>query len=359
MGGICNQEPGSAVKSTFTGLPVGVPLLFTVTARNEAGVDSTDQVSNELVLAVSPQVQITRAPAEGSHTKPQTTIEFSTSIPDAEVTCFLDGVGTACTSPVILSNLTNGRHTFLAKTMSEGGQATTPLRSWNVDGLNPKAVVDDLPVLARKGIPRLKYSAVDHGGSGLAGYEIRTRTNGLLGTFSAPVVRNDPSTLDHRIRRLPVDRGTTICASVRASDRVGNVSPWSPWKCASRPLDETALEMYGYWTPVSGRFFSNGQALRSVSPGSSLSVKVGRSEAVSVTAVPCSTCGRLEIRHRGQVVKVVNLRDESAGPDGSKAAHHTKEFTVPWPEAGRGDLTLVVLGGGPVTVDGVTVVRQR
>ncbi len=359
VGGACQEEPGSAVRSIVSGLPVGVPLLFTVTARNEAGLESQPQTSTEITLAQAPQITVVQGPAEGSHTLPGVRFEFTSSIPEAALTCFVDGVGSPCSSPVILNGLANGRHTFQAKASAEGGMAQTVLRTWTVDGVAPKAVIDDLPLLARKGIPRLQYSAVDHGSSGLVGYDIRTRTNSLLGTFSEPVVVRDPSPSPQRMRRLQVERGTTVCASVRATDLVGNTSDWSDWKCASRPLDQSGLDSFGYWTPVKSRFFSEGKALRTVSPGSALSVRIGRSEAVSVTAVSCTDCGRLEVRHRGQLLRVINLARDAAGPESSHAGRHAREYTVPWPQSARGELRLVALGGGPVTIDGVTVVRQH
>jgi hypothetical protein len=359
MGGECREEPAASLKATFFGLPVGAPLVFTVKARNEAGLESPTESTSGLTLAVAPRVEITSGPAEGSFTKPETTIEFSTSIEGAELTCFVDGIGQPCSSPLRLTDLVDGRHTFVAKAVSEGGTASSALRTWTVDGLAPKATVDDLPLIARKGIPKLKYSGVDHGGSGLAGYQIRTRENGLLGTFSTPVVVTDPSTTGSRSRRLAVARGTTVCASVRASDSVGNVSEWSDYKCAARPLDELGLTASGWWQPVKSRFFSEGHALMTYAGGSALSVRIGRAEAVSVTAVSCSDCGRLEVRSRGQLLKVINLSAHSVGDSGSASGRHAKEFTVPWPESARGYLRLVALGGGPVIVDGVTVQRQK
>ena len=359
VGGECRDEPAASLKTTFAGLPVGTPLTFTVKARNEAGLESPLESTSGLTLAVAPRVEITSGPAEGSFTKPEATIEFTTSIEGAELTCFVDGMGRDCSSPLRLTGLADGRHTFRAKAVSEGGTASSSLRSWTVDGVAPKAGVDDLPLITRKGIPRLKYSAVDHGGSGLAGYEIRTRENGLLGTFSEPVVVSDPSSAGSRARRLDVERGTTVCASVRASDQVGNTSEWSDYKCAARPLDELAMTASGWWEPVKSRFFSEGHALMTYAGGSALSVRIGRAEAVSVTAASCTDCGRLEVRSRGQLVRVIDLSARSAGDSGSAAGKHAKEFKVAWPESARGYLRLVALGGGPVIVDGVTVQRQK
>lgn len=359
LGGVCQDESGASQQSVFSGLAVGTPLIFTVTGRNEAGLDSPPATSPEVSLASAPDIAILRGPKEGSYTTPEATIEFATSIDGAEVTCFIDGVGQPCASPLRLTALADGKHTFRAKAEGPGGSASTPLLSWFVDSQDPKATVDDLPAIARKGIPRLRYSGNDRGGAGLAAYQIRTRQIGVLGNFEEPVVVNDSDASPERVRRLKVDRGKTVCASVRAVDGVGNWSGWSDWSCVTRPLDQSSLKASGRWSPVKGRFFSQKKALGAVDYRSALSIRIGRSESVSVTAVACSDCGRLEVRHRGQLLKVIDLSDAGADRVGTAAGRHAKEFSVDWPESARGYLRLVSLGGGPVIIDGVTVKRRK
>ncbi len=256
MGGACQEESGTTQQSTFTGLTVGTPLIFTVTGRNEAGLESPPATTPEVSLAAAPDIAIVRGPAEGSYTTPDATIEFATSIDGAGVTCFIDGVGQACASPLRLTGLSDGKHTFRAKAEGPGGAAQTPLLSWMVDSQDPKVAIDDLPAIARKGIPRLRYSGADRGGSGLASYQIRTRQSGVLGNFEEPVIVNDADSSPERVRRLTIGRGKTVCASVRTVDGVGHWSGWSDWSCVSRPLDQASLKASGRWAPVKGRFFS-------------------------------------------------------------------------------------------------------
>ena len=357
--GACQDESGTSQRSVFSGLATSTPLVFTVTGRNEAGLDSPPATSPEVALAAAPDIAILRGPQEGSFTSPEATIEFATSIDESAVTCFIDGVGQACSSPLRLTGLSDGKHTFRAKAQGQGGTASTPLLSWNVDSQDPKASIDDLPAVARKGIPRLRYSGSDRGGSGLASYQIRTREIGVLGNFGDPVIINDPNSASERTRRLGLERGKTACASVRAVDGVGNWSSWSDWSCVTRPLDQASLKATGRWSQVKGRFFSQKKALKAVDYRSALSIRIGRSEAVSVTAVACRDCGRLEVRHRGQLLKVIDLSEAGADNVGTAAGRHAKEFSVDWPESARGYLRLVSLGGGPVIIDGVTVQRRR
>ncbi|MBK6762665.1 MAG: fibronectin type III domain-containing protein [Micrococcales bacterium] len=252
LGGTCQDEAGSSQQSTFTGLTAETPLIFTVTGRNEAGLESPPATTPEVSLAAAPDIAIVRGPAEGSFTTPDATIEFATSIDGAAVTCFIDGVGQPCASPLRLTGLADGKHTFRAKAEGPGGAAQTPLLSWMVDSQDPKVAIDDLPAIARKGIPRLRYSGADRGGSGLASYQIRTRQSGVLGNFEEPVIVNDADSSPERVRRLTIGRGKTVCASVRAVDGVGHWSGWSDWSCVSRPLDQASPEGVGEVGPAQG-----------------------------------------------------------------------------------------------------------
>ena len=73
---------------------------------------------------------------------------------------------------------------------------------------------------------------------------------------------------------------------------------------------------------------------------------------------PCGECGRVEVSHRGSVLDVLNLSRVDKG-QGGKSRTHVKEFRLPWPEAAWGDLRLRSLGGGPVIIHGVMVVRDK
>jgi hypothetical protein len=357
-GGTCQQIAATRDEVSFSGLSAGEPLTFTVVARNVAGLQSLPAVSPAVVLPTAPTITITRAPAPGSFTKPDVTIEFDVSPAVEEVTCFIDGTAQACASPLRLTGLADGSHTVRVRAASPGGTGNSALVNWRVDSRNPEAVIDDLPGVARKGKPRLRYSGSDRGGAGLAGYEIRTRENGVLGSFSNPVIASDPSTAAERVRRLSVARGSTVCASVRATDAAGNKSPWSAWQCSARPIDESVMTQQGRWEQVRAKNYSQGRALRALDVGSALTLRVGRTEAVSVLAVPCRTCGQIEVRHRGELLEVIDLSADSTSKSRS-ARTKVKEFPVTWPEASRGQLRLVALGGGDVVIDGVAIRRGK
>lgn len=355
--GGCQTVGASASEVTFADLQVGVPLTFTVMARNVAGLTSAPRQSNQITLASAPKIAITSGPAEGSFTTPDVVIGFE-AVDSGDVRCYIDGVVESCGSPVRLSGLADGPHTFRAQIEGGGGSARTPLLTWLVDGQSPTARVDDLPSIARKGIPRLRYSGNDAGGSGLSKYTLRTRRIATTGGFSDSEWATDLTSEAERSTRLSVDAGKTVCTSVRSTDRVGNESDWSAWRCSTRPVDQEQMLAVGAWKRAPGRFFSAGAARRSERAGDALTMRVGRTSAVWVQAVPCRDCGQLEVRHRGQVLDVLDLSrvDKRRG---GKLRTHVKEFRIPWPEAAWGDLRLRSLGGGPVIIDGVIVVRDK
>jgi Fibronectin type III domain len=355
--GGCQTVGGSASEVAFADLQVGVPLTFTVVARNVAGLTSAPRQSNQITLASAPKIAITSGPAEGAFTTPDVVIGFE-AVDSGDVRCYIDGVVEYCGSPVRLSGLADGAHTFQAQIEGGGGSARTPLLTWQVDDRPPTARIDDLASVVRSGSSRLGYSGKDPRGSGLSEYAVRTRRAAPTGAFSDDEVATEVTSESERLTTLSLDSGQTVCASVRTTDRVGNESDWSAWKCSTRPVDQQQMRAIGAWKRDPGRSFSDGAARRTNGAGDVLAMRVGQASDVWVQAVTCRDCGRVEVSHRGQVLDVLNLSRVDKG-QGGKSRTHVKEFRIPWPEAAWGDLRLRSLGGGPVIIDGVIVVRDK
>ena len=305
-----------------------------------------------LPIESAPTVEFTKVPAEGSYTGSKVAIEFDAQPADAEVDCVIDGRSQPCRSPLRLSGLDDGSHTIEVRSRSAGGVASTPVVGWNVDSVIPQASTASLRKLIRGADPSLRYSGSDRGGSGLAGYEVRTRSGSRRGKFTTAPISSDPSSEPQRTHDLTVPAGITVCLSVRSVHGAGNQSDWTKERCTTRPADETALRKEGRgWKTVRGAAFTDHHALQAKRSGPSLSLLLARTSKVKVLAGRCSSCGKLAVEVRGHRRKTIDL---------SKTRKRTSRITVfntRWPKKRDGRLRLISLGGGPVRIDGVAIWR--
>ena len=322
-----------------------------MTARNQAGLDSPlATTTTPLVLDDTPTVNFTKVPAEGSFTTSNVEIGFDASA-DADTDCFIDGQLRPCRSPIRLTGLTDGSHTIQVEAKSSGGKASTSLVAWSVDGVAPAAKGRKLRKLVRASDPSFAYAGSDQGGSGLQGYEVRTRRAGRKGKFSLDPIGLDATADSQSTRRLKVGAGETVCASVRAVDGAGNRSEWSEERCTTRPLDESALRREGRWKRVRSKDLSSGHALLAKGQGAALTTLLGKTSKVKILASRCRSCGKLAVEVRGHRRKTIDL---------SKTKKHKSRviaFNAKWPKKKDGRLRLISLGDGKVQVDGVAVWR--
>ncbi len=127
----------SSAGTDFAGLALGNHT-FTVTAVDAAGNVGTASKSWTVVAPGVPIVTFTTAPPS-STTDASETITF-TSDTSGTVTCSLDGAPFGpCTSPVSLSGLAPGTHTFDVKVVSSAGVVGTARTTWTV--LAPGTVI--------------------------------------------------------------------------------------------------------------------------------------------------------------------------------------------------------------------------
>jgi hypothetical protein len=299
-----------------------------------------------------PSIAFTEAPAEGSYSGSSATFAFRTLPLDTATECVIDGLPQPCSSPLRLSGLEDGAHTIQVKATSEQGTVATPMLSWFVDAAEPEASISWLRKLAWHTDPRLRYTGADEGGSGLAGYEIRTIRAGRRGGFSTDPINIDQTVGPRRALELEVPVGVTLCASLRAFDGAGNHSDWAGRRCTTRPFDESELRSEGRWKRVPGAQFLDGHALQTDRAGASLSIKLGHTQRVQVLAGRCSECGKLMIESRERRRRVIDL--------GSTKRHQSRiqPVSATWPKRRAGRLELTSLGGGPVRIDGVAVWRS-
>ena len=174
-------------------------------------------------------VNLTAGPAAGGFSASTATFAFSSGVHHPRYVCSLDGATSPCESPVRYDNLTAGTHTFsVSIAYATSGAAT---RTFTTDTVAPTVQLSPFPLpLTNKASVTARWSGSD-GGSGIATYQLRVATaRGLLPL--SPWSERAQTTATSA--SLAIARGTRLCVSVRASDRVGNWSAWSGAQCVTR-----------------------------------------------------------------------------------------------------------------------------
>ena len=137
--------------------------------------------------------------------------------------------------------------------------------------------------------------------SGVASLDVRYRSAGAtsvalsawqypsawrsLGWDGGPVIVSTPR------------QGTTSCISIRARDASGNVSAWSPTRCATQVWNDTLLVTDPHWTSGAGSVsrYNWGTYFRSSVHGATIYGPTVRARHVGVVVTTCPTCGSLDV----------------------------------------------------------------
>jgi hypothetical protein len=192
------------------------PHRFTVRARDRAGnVDRTPAVFAWLVDRTPPDTTIRGAPRTGR------TARFQLGATESQVSfrCSLDGAAyVACSTPLVLSGLSGGRHTLRVVARDEAGNAdeTPAERRWTVDSNPPGTLLTDHPPSVTSS-PTATFAF--------------TATEAPV-TFECSLDGRAFTTCPSPITYVSLERGEHVFR-VRARDRARNVDPtpvsWS-WR---------------------------------------------------------------------------------------------------------------------------------
>lgn len=147
----CSLQEGSfspcSSPVTFHALPDGA-YTFRVRAVDEAGhTDETPASHAWRVDLLAPESEFLRTPANPSNQR-SATFSFTSSEEGSSFECRLDAAAFAsCTSPVVLSSLTAGPHTFQVRARDALGHVedTPATYVWQVDLTAPLAQIDSGP----------------------------------------------------------------------------------------------------------------------------------------------------------------------------------------------------------------------
>lgn len=155
---------------------------------------------------------------------------------------------------------------------------------------------------------RLAWTATD--ANGVASSDVRYRValaGGAFGPWLQPKSWRGLKTRSVMFNQART--GTTTCFSVRARDKAGNVSGFSPERCAARPVDDLTLIASGSWTrrhDVSG--FYEGTVTSTRTRGATLTIRHAHVQELAIVATVCPGCGRVQVLFNGVAVgETVNL----------------------------------------------------
>ena len=181
-----------------------------------------------------------------------------------------------------------------------------------VDVAPPALGIAGIPAFTQLASQRFTYSAVDNK-AGVASFDVRwmrSATTGGLGGWHYPAGWQGTTATNQTLGSLAV--GYTYCFSVRARDRLGNLSGWSQPLCTAKMMDDRALSASAGWTRpggLSGYYF--GTYSRTLRAGAYLR-RAGTFTRVAVTAQRCPGCGTFGVYSGSTRLGTVNLN----GPTG-------------------------------------------
>lgn len=182
------------------------PHRFAVRARDRAGnVDWTPAIFAWLVDRTPPDTTIRGASRSGRTAR----FQLGADEPGVTFRCSRDGAAFAgCSSPLVLSGLSNGRHTLRVLAQDEAGNVdTTPARrSWTVDSSAPGTLLTrHPPSVTSSRTATFSFSATEGGA-----------------TFECSLDGRAFSSCSSPITYISLDRGSHVFL-VRARDRARNV----------------------------------------------------------------------------------------------------------------------------------------
>jgi len=307
---------GAATNTTYLlqASDVGHTVRVTQTATNAGGSSDPAPSAQTAVVAppdtAAPVVQFDAKPASPSKLR---TAHFAFSATDASppvtFTCQLDSAAaSACTSPVDLTSLADGAHTFAVTATDAASNASSALSyQWVVDATAPTATLKTptLPfVLAATAT--VSWSGAD-GGSGIGSYQLRYQRAVWNATFGPWTYPTAWQALHVTSVAPTLSAGYTYCYAVRSVDHAGNTSAWTASRCTARPVDDRAGVISTGWVRGTSSAYYLGTYTQTTGLSRTLTFKSARLDRVGIVATKCPTCGVVWVYVGTSVVGKISL----------------------------------------------------
>jgi uncharacterized delta-60 repeat protein len=107
---------------------------------------------------------------------------------------------------------------------------------------------------------------------------------------------------------VKVSGGTTVCASARARDAVGQLSGWSSQRCTAVPLTPSQLTRGAGVTSKAKAGTYAGRVLSATTKGSVISRTGVKAKRVALVATTCPSCGKVKVYLGSRLLGSVSLR---------------------------------------------------
>ena len=320
-----NDDGSLAATTTTTGTSVSLPIAPTtdrqifVAAKNTAGATGADALAptsaptiTRVFAYTSPsedQFQVTIAPSVANGGAHLEGYQVHAVGPDGDRGSFIplgqDHTGTypvvhgatytVWVAPIVRSDGTEGTPSPSMSLVAGDDQAPTAGMSGGAQNWRLAASVP------------LSWHGSDIGGSGLASFDVRTRTataTSGLGAWTYPAGWQGTNAT---AATVPIAAGATACFAVRARDHNTNTSAWSAASCWSRPLDDRALAASAGWTRGTGSTYYAHTISTTNRVGSRLSRAHVHATALLLVVTRCKTCGSVAVYEGQRLVKTIAL----------------------------------------------------
>jgi hypothetical protein len=188
--------------------------------------------------------------------------------------------------------------------------------------------------------------------SAVVSYTLRYRRASVWGSFNAWTTPTSWQRLTTTRIVVALAPGYTTCFQVRATNRAGQIGPWSPTLCTARVLDErSATAVSARWTRMTGTVYYARTALSTTRHAAAWALGPVTVSRVAILATTCPTCGVVSVYVGTTRIGTVSLARPTTG--------NQQLITLPRFTPRKAKVTIVVSSpdGRLVRLDGVGISR--
>lgn len=212
------------------------------------------------------------------------------------------------------------------------------------DTLAPTVKATPLPAFTLTGSVKLTYSGIDTY-NGVRSYDVRY-TRATATAVSSAVGATGTSGTTATSLTMKLAPGIRYCFSVRATDRAGNVSPWTTPTCTTTPMDDRSLRRSAGFAAATGSAYYLGTVASGKLLGQVLSTSLTE-QPLYLVATTCKACGSVEIRKGTTRIALINLA--------SSTTVNRRIIAIPVKAVAGAVSIRIVSSGKPVLIDGVVL----